>query len=175
VRDTTVPSKPTNVVASGASGYPALTWTASTDNVGVAGYIIYRSTNGTQGAEVGRTSAAVRQWDRSELPGKVKYTYSLKAFDSAGNLSALSALRAVTASQAPSPPSLTLGLSSGKPQLNWTASTDNVGVTGYIVYRSTTAERVVRSRARVALVPRRDGRARRQYTYNVRRSTRPAT
>jgi mono/diheme cytochrome c family protein len=62
VRDTTLPSKPTNVVASEASGVPVLTWNASTDNVGVAGYIIYRSTNGTQGAEVARTTAAVRTW-----------------------------------------------------------------------------------------------------------------
>jgi mono/diheme cytochrome c family protein/chitodextrinase len=169
VRDTTAPSRPTNVVASASSGYPVLTWSASTDNVGVAGYIIYRSTNGTQGAEVGRTSASVRQWTETSFQEKVKYTYSLKAFDSAGNLSTLSALRGVTASQAPTVPSLTLGLSSGKPQLNWTASTDNVGVTGYVIYRSTTGG-TGSEIARTSSLSFRDATAvaRRQYTYNVR-------
>jgi len=169
VRDTTAPSRPTNVVASASSGYPVLTWTASTDNVGVAGYIIYRSTNGTQGAEVGRTSATVRQWTDPSFQEKVKYTYSLKAFDSVGNLSTLSALRSVTPSQAPTAPTLTLGLSTGKPQLSWTASTDNVGVTGYVIYRSTsggTGSEI----ARTSSLSFRDTTAvaRRQYTYNVR-------
>jgi YVTN family beta-propeller protein len=169
IRDTTVPSRPPNVVASASSGYPTLKWSASTDNVGVAGYIIYRSTNGTQGAEVGRTSASVRQWTDANFQEKVKYTYSLKAFDAAGNLSPLSALRIVAASQAPTTPSLSLGLSSGKPQLNWTASTDNVGVAGYIVYRSTTGgtgSEIGRTTSRSF----RDATAvaRKKYTYNVR-------
>ena len=108
VRDTTAPSKPTNVIASATSGVPVVTWSASTDNVGVAGYIIYRSTNGTQGAEVGRTTGGVRQWVDPVFQEKVKYTYSVKAFDAAGNLSVLSALRSVTPSQAPSVPALSV-------------------------------------------------------------------
>jgi large repetitive protein len=138
VRDTTLPSKPSNVVASSASGFPVLTWAASTDNVGVAGYIIYRSTNGTQGAEVGRTTAGVRQWADPAFEEEVKYTYSVKAFDAAGNLSLLSAFKATSASEAPTPPSPSGALSNGDPRLTWSASTDNVGVAGYIVYRSTT-------------------------------------
>ena len=70
VRDTTLPSKPTSVVASEATGVPVLTWNASTDNVGVAGYIIYRSTNGTQGAEVGQDYGCGAQLDRQGFPGK---------------------------------------------------------------------------------------------------------
>ena len=61
----------------------------------------------------------------------------MKAYDAAGNLSPLSALRSVTPSQAPSTPSLSVALSNGDPRLTWTPSTDNVGVAGYIVYRST--------------------------------------
>ncbi len=43
----------------------------------------------------------------------------------------------MTPSQAPSTPSLSVALSNGDPLLTWTASTDNVGVAGYIIYRST--------------------------------------
>jgi hypothetical protein len=62
LRDTTAPTLPASFAASAASGSPVLTWGASTDNVGVAGYVIYRSTDGTQGAEVARTPASARQW-----------------------------------------------------------------------------------------------------------------
>jgi hypothetical protein len=136
VRDTVAPSKPGSFSASAASGRPALTWTASTDNVAVAGYAIFRSTNGTQGAEVGRTPASVRQWVDPSFQEKVKYTYSVKAFDAAGNLSLLSVFKSVTASQAPSVPAMTLALSAGKPRLTWTPASDNVAVVGYIVRRS---------------------------------------
>ena len=43
----------------------------------------------------------MRQWVDPAFQEKVKYTYSMKAFDAAGNLSALTALKSVTASQAP--------------------------------------------------------------------------
>jgi hypothetical protein len=137
VRDTTAPSRPTGVAVSASSGRPVLTWSASTDNVGVVGYIIYRSTNGTQGPEIARTTAGVRTWTDNAFQEKVRHTYSVKAYDAAGNLSTLSALRSVTPSQAPSTPSLSVALSNGDPRLTWTASTDNVGVAGYIIYRST--------------------------------------
>src|SRR5262249_26580815 len=42
--DATPPSTPQNLVATGGIGTVGLTWTGSTDNVGVAGYNIYRST-----------------------------------------------------------------------------------------------------------------------------------
>ena len=100
----------------------------------------------------------------------MKYTYSVKAFDAAGNLSTLSALRSVTPSQAPSVPALSVALSGGKPRLTWSASSDNVGVVGYIVYRSTsggTGSEVARTTTALtwtntAAV------ANRTYTYNVR-------
>ena len=135
--DTTAPSRPTGFSVSAITGRPVLTWSASTDNVGVVGYIVYRSTNSTQSSEVARTTADVRTWTDNSFQEKVKYTYSLKAYDAAGNQSTLSSLRSVTPSQAPSTPSLSVALSNGDPRLTWTASTDNVGVVGYIIYRST--------------------------------------
>jgi len=168
VRDTAPPTKPGNFSASAASGRPALTWSASTDNVGVAGYILYRSTNGTQGSEVGRTTAGVRQWVDAAFQEKVKYTYSVKAFDAAGNLSPLSAFKSVTASQAPTPVVLSVALSSRKPRLTWTAATDNVAVAGYIIRRSTSGG----SGSEIARTSSREWRdtsavAGKNYTYNV--------
>ena len=169
VRDTTLPSKPTNVVASEVSGVPVITWSASNDNVGVAGYIIYRSTNGTQGAEVARTTAAVRSWTDTAFVEKVKYTYSVKAYDAAGNLSPLSALRAVTPSEPPSTPSVSVALSSGKPRLTWTSSTDNVGVAGYIVYRATgSGNGIEMTRTSSLTWTDLSAVARKTYSYNVR-------
>ena len=144
-------------------------WSASTDNVGVAGYIIYRSTNGTQGAEVARTTAACAV-DRPGIPGEGEVHLLVKAYDAAGNLSALTALRSVTPSEAPTPPSLSVALSNGKPRLTWTASTDNVGVAGYIVYRSTSggngSEIARDQRADSGLTA--SAVARETYSYNVR-------
>ena len=71
-------ASPPTCSRSATSGRPVLTWSASTDNVGVAGYIVYRSTNGTQGAEVARTTAGVRTWTDTSFQEKVKYTYSVQ-------------------------------------------------------------------------------------------------
>jgi hypothetical protein len=120
------------------NGRPLLTWTASTDNIGVTGYIVYRSTNGTQGSEVARTAGNVTSWSDPSFQENVAYTYSVRAFDAANNQGALSALRSLTVNVIPSTPTLSVSLNgSGDPVLTWTASTDNVGVVDYLVYRST--------------------------------------
>jgi mono/diheme cytochrome c family protein len=171
VRDTTVPSRPGSFAVSASSGRPVLTWSASTDNIGVVGYIVYRSTNGTQGGEVARTTAAVRTWTDNAFQENVRYTYSVKAYDAANNASSLTSLRSVTPSQAPSTPTLSVALSNGDPRLTWTASTDNVGVTGYIVYRSTTGgtgSEIARTTASVRTWTDSSARAGTRYYYNVR-------
>ena len=168
VRDTSAPSRP-SLNASTSNGRPYLTWSAVSDNIGVAGYVIYRSTNGTQGTEVARTSASARNWTDTSFKEKTRYTYSMKAFDAAGNQSSLSALRSVTPNQAPSTPSLSGTLSNGDPRLSWTASTDNVAVTGYIIYRSTLGGSGTEV-ARVSSLTWTDtsARAGTRYTYNLR-------
>ena len=66
----------------------------------------------------------------------------MRAVDAAGNLSAYSAIATATTPAAPdtTPPSAPTGLgatavSTSQIDLAWTASTDNVGVTGYRVER----------------------------------------
>ena len=87
--DTTAPSAPTNVAVSATtSSSVSLSWTASTDNVGVTGYDIFR------GSTLAGTSTTTSFTD-SGLTAATAYSYTVKAYDAAGNLSAASA--AVTA------------------------------------------------------------------------------
>lgn len=82
--DTTPPSVPTGLTATGVSQTEIdLTWTASTDNVGVTGYDVYR--NGVRIGSPPGTSFA----DTGRTPGTT-YTYTVDAFDAAGNISAQS-------------------------------------------------------------------------------------
>jgi chitodextrinase len=112
-----------------------LSWSASTDNVGVAGYRVSR--NGIQVATVSGTA-----WSDSGLAAATRYTYAVVAFDAAGNLStAVSATGTTMADSQPptAPGGLTAtATSSTSVALGWSASTDNVGVAGYRVSRNGT-------------------------------------
>ena len=82
--DTVAPSAPTNLAASGTTQTTTnLSWTASTDNVGVTGYDVYQGA--TLKATVTTTSYAV-----TGLTAATAYTFSVKAKDAAGNISASS-------------------------------------------------------------------------------------
>lgn len=82
--DTTPPSAPSSLAASGTTGTTTnLTWTASTDNVAVTGYDVYQGT--TLKGTVTTTSYTV-----TGLTASTAYTFSVKAKDAAGNVSAAS-------------------------------------------------------------------------------------
>lgn len=82
--DTTPPSAPSSLAASGTTGTTTnLTWTAATDNVGVTGYDVYQGT--TLKGTVTTTSYTV-----TGLTASTAYTFSVKAKDAAGNVSAAS-------------------------------------------------------------------------------------
>lgn len=89
--DTTPPSIPTALCATAASTSQInLAWSASTDNVGVAGYKIYRN-----GSRIGVTTKT--SYNDSNLDRSTAYTYRVYAYDAAGNTSAhLSAATATT-------------------------------------------------------------------------------
>jgi hypothetical protein len=90
--DMTPPTTPTGLVATAAGGSVVnLTWSASTDNVGVTGYIVKR--NGTQVATPTTTSYA-----DTGLSSATRYSYTVAARDAAGNISPDSA--SVTATTA---------------------------------------------------------------------------
>src|SRR5688572_7822468 len=96
--DTTAPTIPQNLNATAINaGRVDLTWTASTDAVGVTGYQIFRD-----GAALD-TTASTSYSDASCQPSTL-YSYTVAAFDAAGNVSAESTADTATtpANAAPS-------------------------------------------------------------------------
>lgn len=133
--DTTPPSTPTGLAATPVSlSQINLSWTASTDNVGVTGYGIFRD-----GLQVGTTAAT--SYSDTGLSAGTNYTYAVDAFDAAGNLSTQSSTVSTSTLSDTTAPSVPTGLtatavSSSQVNLSWSASSDNVGVTGYDIYRN---------------------------------------
>jgi hypothetical protein len=87
--DTAAPSAPAGLQATAGNSQVSLTWSAASDNVGVAGYRLYR--DGTQIAAPAATS-----YTDAGLTNGRGYVYTVRAVDAAGNLSASSATVPVT-------------------------------------------------------------------------------
>jgi chitin-binding protein len=153
VVDTTPPAAPVSVIASATGpSSVALSWQASSDTGGGAvSYAVYRD-----GVRVA-TSDAPRFTDQG-LRADTSYVYRVTAVDAAGNSSAPSAAVTVRTERAaevdvtaPSAPLNlhSMGETASSIDLMWGASTDDVGVVGYRVYRdgqlvrSTSATRVM--------------------------------
>jgi YD repeat-containing protein len=138
--DTTPPTAPAGLGAAAASGSQInLSWTASTDNVGVVGYTIERCVGSgcTSFAQVTTTSGT--SYSDTGLAQGHTYTYRVRAYDAAGNNSDYSNTAAVTLADT-TPPSTPAGLSAtvsggSTVNLSWSASTDNVAVAGYTIER----------------------------------------
>jgi PQQ-dependent dehydrogenase (s-GDH family) len=104
--------------------------------VGVTGYDVYQN-----GIKINATNITATSYPVTGLSASTTYSYYVKAKDGAGNFSANSSTLNVTTGspdlEAPTEPT---SLSSSIPtqtgfRLSWLASTDNMGVTGYDVYR----------------------------------------
>jgi chitinase len=115
-----------------------LLWDASSDNVAVTGYLVYR--DGALLATL--TGSGTSYTDTTVAPART-YNYQVRAADSAGNQSALSNPTNLTApgtvdTQPPTPPGnpSATAPSSSQVNLSWAPSTDDVRVTGYEVARS---------------------------------------
>ncbi len=82
--DTQAPTVPTNLIATAVSSSQInLAWTASTDNVAVTGYKIYRG-------EVQVGTSATNSYSDTGLSPSTTYSYTVSAYDAAGNNSAQS-------------------------------------------------------------------------------------
>jgi len=160
--DNSIPTPPTELSATRTSpSTVSLTWTASSDDVQVAGYNVYRDDRYI-------TTVPVPGLEDDQLNANVEYTYYVVAFDEPRNFSGRSA-EASTSTEPPvdppvnppvdppgnlpenppvdppedgpdtERPSIVIGLqgavSAAGVALSWTAGTDNVGVDGYNVYR----------------------------------------
>ncbi|NNN30075.1 cellulase family glycosylhydrolase [Streptomyces sp. S3(2020)] len=97
--DTQAPTTPGTPSASAVTATSAtLTWTASTDNVGVAGYDVVRVSGGTETKVAASTTNSVTV---SGLTAETAYTFAVYARDAAGNRSSRSATVNVTTDDTP--------------------------------------------------------------------------
>lgn len=136
--DTQPPTAPPGLTATVLSSTSVrLSWFASTDNRGVTQYEVSRD-----GTVLTTLPATTRLFTDSALSPSTAYSYSVVALDAAGNRS-LASTRTATTRPAPdttaptAPTELTGSTFSGyQVSLRWQAATDNVGVTGYRVYRN---------------------------------------
>lgn len=125
--DTTAPTAPTNVQAVQSNNQINLSWNASTDDVGVSGYQILRD-----GAQMG-TASTLSYSDMSVTSGKT-YSYTIKAFDAANNISSASAAVSVTYTVAAAPKILSNNSSSitaSSVTISWTT---DAAASGYVAY-----------------------------------------
>ena len=139
-KDTEAPSVPTAVVAADITQTTAkVTWDASTDNVGVAGYNVY-----VNEAKVNASPVTVTEYDLTGLTEATEYTVRVTAVDAAENESARSEAVTFTTleaeeetdTEAPTAPAEVKAteVTETTAKLTWNEATDNVGVAGYNVY-----------------------------------------
>lgn len=138
--DTTPPTPPSNLVTTQVSSTQInLSWTASTDNIAVTGYLVERcqGVGCSNFAQIAAPTTAA--FSNTGLTVLTSYTYRVRATDAAGNLSGYSntATASTPDTTAPTAPSSLTAAAPSPTQVNlgWTASTDNVGVTAYLVER----------------------------------------
>jgi chitodextrinase len=132
--DTTPPTPPTLTFSGTTSTSTVLSWSGATDNIAVTGYNVYQGVT-----QIGSTTIATT-FTVTSLTPSTTYTFTVKAKDAAGNLSVNSNAVSVTTVAPdvipPTAPTLSAsGTNSTSTILSWSGATDNVGVTGYDVYR----------------------------------------
>jgi hypothetical protein len=137
----TGPAAPTNLAASGGIGTVDLTWIASTSS-NVSGYNVYRGTapgvSPVLANRIGQPSAT--SFVDTTLTASGTYYYVVTAQDSSGNQSTASNEVSIAVSpdaSIPTPPIdlKAIAISNNKINLSWTASSDDVAVTGYDIER----------------------------------------
>jgi endonuclease I/chitodextrinase len=131
--DTEAPTVPTNVMVSNETTHSLdISWTASTDNVGVTSYDVYVDGNVT-------TSVSTTSTTLNNLNSNTTYAITITAKDVADNASAQStAVNGTTLedTEAPTvPTNVTISNETDTSfKISWTAATDNTAVVGYDVF-----------------------------------------
>ena len=98
--DTTPPTNPSNLLATAAgSGGITLSWTASSDNVGVTNYLIERCQGAGCSSFAQVATSATTTFSDTGLLANTSYSYQVRATDAAGNLSGYSNVSTATTNQ----------------------------------------------------------------------------
>ena len=147
--DLLAPSIPNPLSATRSTTTVRLTWGAAIDDVAVSGYRISR--NGVVVATATGTT-----WTDSGRAPRTTYAYTVSAFDTAGHVSKASVVSATTTADTarPSTPRLFHRVSRSGHYVTfaWKASTDNVRVVRYYIYkvgRATPVARTTSTRIRI--------------------------
>ena len=138
-KDIQAPTVPANLVVTGTTATSiSLSWSASSDagGSGLARYRIYRN-----GSATALTTVTGTSYTNSGLTSGTSYTYTVTAYDNAGNESAAAGPVSAPArdTQAPTSPTnlAVTGTTTTSISLGWGASTDSGGSgrAGYRIYR----------------------------------------
>jgi len=130
--DTVPPSQPLSLTGTVASTTVNLSWAASTDNIGVAGYNVIR--NGVWITNSGDTA-----FQDTGLATSTTYNYQVQAFDLAGNTSVASPTLSLSTVYTIPPTAPTSVMASPYSTtgitVSWSASQDPKGVNSYKIFR----------------------------------------
>lgn len=139
VPDLQAPTIPANLIASNINQSGCtLSWDASTDNIAVASYEVFKD-----GVSVGTTTST--SLNITGLTSTSTYALTVKAKDTSGNVSEASIPKNVTTTApdltAPTKPGglISSNITFSGFTLTWTASSDNVSVALYEIFKGTTS------------------------------------
>jgi len=133
--DTTPPTTPTNLTATAVSSSAInLSWTASTDPDNAASQLSYKVFR--NGVQVGTAAAGANTYQDSGLSASTPYTYTVSAYDAAGNNSSQSTSASATTQAAASTGTATeqnANYSEDSGSANSTSVTANIHAVGDLV------------------------------------------
>jgi len=143
--DTIPPSVPLNLSGTPAYTAAVLSWSPSTDNVGVAGYNVYRCTpaaagQSCPGAWIANTT--LPNYNDTTLASNTLYNYQVQAFDFADNNSPLSqtlSLETYRTSADPATNLVATTISTQEIDLSWSPPANSTGLAEYLVFSGTSA------------------------------------
>jgi fibronectin type 3 domain-containing protein len=141
--DKTPPTAPSNLAGAASYNQVTLSWDGSTDNVGVAGYNVYRCQPAAEGQSctgVWVANSTATTYVDSGLTEGTPYNYEIQAFDLANNNSKMSeTLNTQTyTSPANAPSNLTAtAFSATGVDLAWSPPQDSSGLSEYAIYAGT--------------------------------------
>jgi chitodextrinase len=136
ILDAEAPTAPVVMADATSETTAMISWTLSSDNVGVSGYRVRRD-----GMDLVTVGPAVVDYSDSGLQAVTAYSYDVVAFDAAGNEAASTPVVVNTPDLTPpgAPTGLAASvLSARSVQLDWEAALPEDGVTGYQVGRDGT-------------------------------------